>query len=245
MRGNRITDISSLARKTRINGRYIVQKKIGEGWEGVTYLVKDRLDGRQKGLKFITNTRRQKSILSQARVMVRLHHPNIVNYFTVDRFEVDGVTHLFLLLEYLKGPRLAQIIRKHFEKHDAPRLFYGLRIFYQICRGMAYVHDQRILHDDLHADNIILTGDPEYPVPKLFDFWGSRGAKKLDRMFDLKSAGLVLFELMTGQQKYNASDLEWLPSEVSRILRRTHGRVHAYRNFNEILEDLEQLRDWE
>jgi len=238
--------ITSLRKGARINGRYEVKGKIGQGWEGITYLVRDRLDGRLKGLKFITNMRRRKSIVAQARVLVRLHHPNIINYYTVDRYEADGESHLFLLVEYLQGPRLAEMIRRQFKSRKGPSLFQNLRIFYQICRGMAYVHDQQILHDDLHAENIILTGDPEAPVAKLFDFWGSRGARGVDRRaFDLRCAGDVLFELMTGRTEYKPARLSRLPREVADILRRTHARVHTYRNFHEILADLDALRDWD
>lgn len=219
---------------------------MGEGWEGVTYMVRDRLDGRTKAIKFITNARREKSILSQARVMVRLHHPNIINYYTVDQLETPEGKHFFLLLEYLHGPRLSQVIEKHFKRHDQPRLFWALRIFRQICDGMAYVHKQKLLHDDLHTDNIILTGDSEAPVPKLFDFWGSRvSTTRTDRRFDLKCAGLVLYELLTGREDYEASELEWLPPEVAAIIRKTHARVHTYRNFDEMLLDIDDLRDWD
>jgi serine/threonine protein kinase len=239
-------NISALRTGTKINGRYVVKGRIGVGWEGVTYQVKDRLDGRLKAVKFITNVKRRKAILNQARVLVRLHHPNIINYYNVDRVEIAGESHYFLLVEYLQGPRLSQVIRRHFRRSDHAPLFYGLRIFYQICRGMAYVHDQRILHDDLHTDNIILTGDLEAPTPKLFDFWGSRGGNSADRRaFDLRSAGQVLFETMTGHEDYDPAELEWLPRGVARIIRRAHARVHNYRTFHEILDDLEELRAWD
>jgi len=239
-------NISSLRTGTKINGRYTVKGRIGVGWEGVTYQVKDRLDGRLKAVKFITNVKRRKAILNQARVLVRLHHPNIINYYNVDRVEIGGESHYFLLVEYLQGPRLSQVIRRHFRRSDHAPLFYGLRIFYQICRGMAYVHDQRILHDDLHTDNIILTGDLDAPTPKLFDFWGSRGGNSADRRaFDLKSAGQVLFETMTGHEDYDPAELEWLPRGVSLIIKRAHARIHTYHTFHEILDDLEQLRAWD
>ncbi len=239
-------NISSLKRGTKINGRYEVKNRIGVGWEGVTYQVHDRLDGRLKAIKFITNVKRRKAILNQARVMVRLHHPNIINYYNVDRVEIGGESHYFLLVEYLQGPRLSEVIRRHFRRRDEAPLFFGLRVFYQICRGMAYVHDQHILHDDLHTDNVILTGEPDAPVPKLFDFWGSRGSNTVERRtFDLRSAGQVLFEMMTGHEDYDAAELQWLPREIGEIIRRAHARLHNFRNFHEILVELEALRDWD
>ena len=164
-------NVASLRRNARLNGRYRIRKKIGEGWEGVTYEVRDRLDGRVKALKLITNVKRRKAILNQARVMVRLQHPNIIDYYNVDTLKIEDETYYFLLVEYLRGPRLSDIVKKNFRRRKSPPIFETLRLFYQICRGMAYVHDQHILHDDLHTDNIIVTGDPLSPVPKLFDFW--------------------------------------------------------------------------
>ncbi|NNF06379.1 MAG: protein kinase [Candidatus Eisenbacteria bacterium] len=238
--------IANYRKGNRLNGRYVVLGKIGTGWEGITYKVRDRFDGRTKALKLITNVRRRKSILSQARVLVRLKHPNIIDYFNVDRLHVDGQSHYFLLVDYLEGPRLSEVIKKHHRKHKKPNLFYMLRVFYQICRGMAYVHDQRILHDDLHTDNIIVTGDPTQPIPKLFDFWGTQGARKISRRsFDLQCAGQVLFECMTGKETYKAKDLGRLPDDIAAIIRRAHGRVHNYKSFHEIIDDLEELRSWD
>ena len=156
-------NIEKLPRNSRINGRYLVKRRIGTGWEGVTYLVRDRLDGRPKAVKFITNTTRRKALLAQARVMVRLEHPNVIKYYNVDQIDVAGDRHYFLLMEYLEGPRLSQLITQHFRRADQPPLFDYLRIFYQICRGMAYVHERRLLHDDLHSDNLLVTGAPELP----------------------------------------------------------------------------------
>lgn len=238
-------NVKSLRKQSRINGRYEVRGRIGTGWEGVTYLVRDRLDGRQKALKFITNIKRRKSILSQARVLVQLQHPNIIDYYNVDRAEVDGESHYFLLVEYLEGPRLSETVTR-LHRLQSPPLFYFLRICYQIFRGMAYVHDQRILHDDLHTDNIILVGDPEAPTPKLFDFWGSRGANhRVMRSFDLKCAGQVLFECLTGKEHYSPGELDAVPRELADIIRRTQARVHNYSNFHQVLADFEELRAWD
>jgi len=235
-----------LKENTRLNGRYRVRGKLGEGWEGETYLVRDRLDGRFKALKIITNESRRKSLLSQARVQVRLQHPNIIDYYNVDSLTLGDETYYFLLLEYLQGPRLSQVVAKHFRRRKDPPVFSMLRIFYQICRGMAYVHDRRLLHDDLHTDNIILEGDVSAPVPKLFDFWGSRGGNATEqRAFDIRCAGQVLFECMTGRENYQPKRLVKLPREIQDIIRRTHARVHTYANFHEILRDLEELRDWD
>jgi len=232
-------------RNTKLNGRYVIQEKIGEGWEGTTYRVRDRLDGRIKALKLITNLRRRKAILNQARVLVRLQHPNIIEYYNVDSLKLNGEVCYFLLVEYLDGPRLSQVIRRR-ARRAAPQLFEMLRVFYQICRGMAYVHDRRILHDDLHTDNIILTGNPDRPVPKLFDFWGSRGAVDRERRaFDLRCAGQMLFECLTGQEGYRSADLEGIPRAVAAIVRKTQARIHNYGSFHQILGDLEALRDWD
>lgn len=239
-------DIEDLKPETRLSGRYTVRARIGVGWEGVTYKVRDRLDGRLKALKFITNTQRKRSILNQASVLVRLQHPNVIDYYTVDTLRVRGEDHYFLLLEYLQGPKLSEIVARAKRKKQRLPLFYVLRIFYQIASGMAYCHDQHILHDDLHTDNVILTGDIHAPVPKVFDFWGSRGAKIRERRaFDLKCSGQVLFECLTGMEDYKASRLKGIPEEVADILRRTQARKHTYSNFHQMVEDLDALRDWD
>jgi hypothetical protein len=50
---------------------------------------------------------------------------------------------------------------------------------------------------------------------------------------------------MTGDEDYRAKPLAALPEPVPTLIRRAYGRSRPYRSFHEVLEDLDQLRDWD
>src|SRR5688572_19360453 len=91
-------------------GRYEVLRPIGEGGMARVFLCLQRGVGRfQKRLvlkvlhpKFSGNEEAFQMFLEEARVMARLHHPNIVDVFEVDT--VDGVP--YIAIEYINGPTL-------------------------------------------------------------------------------------------------------------------------------------------
>ncbi|KAL1857824.1 mitogen-activated protein kinase kinase kinase [Paecilomyces lecythidis] len=101
--------------------------------------------------------------------MQHLEHPNIVQYLGCERGEFS----ISIYLEYISGGSIGSCLRKHgkFEESVVKSLTR------QTLDGLAYLHDQGILHRDLKADNILLDLDGSC---KISDFGIS---KKTDNIY--------------------------------------------------------------
>ncbi|OJD25909.1 STE/STE11/BCK1 protein kinase [Blastomyces percursus] len=101
--------------------------------------------------------------------MQHLEHPNIVQYLGCERGELS----ISIYLEYIPGGSIGSCLRKHgkFEESVVKSLTR------QVLSGLAYLHDQGILHRDLKADNILLDLDG---TCKISDFGIS---KKTDNIY--------------------------------------------------------------
>ncbi|KAF2399775.1 hypothetical protein EJ06DRAFT_556891 [Trichodelitschia bisporula] len=101
--------------------------------------------------------------------MQHLDHPNIVSYLGCERREFS----ISIFLEYISGGSIGSCLRKH-GKFDEPIVSSLTR---QTLSGLAYLHNEGILHRDLKADNILLDVDG---TCKISDFGIS---KKTDNIY--------------------------------------------------------------
>ena len=93
---------------------YRVLKKLGEGGMGTVYLAEQVSVGRKVAIKFLLgNYATDDAFISrfrrEARLAASLNHRNIVILYDFDQAN-DGT--LFIVMEYLSGPKLSEVIRR-------------------------------------------------------------------------------------------------------------------------------------
>ncbi|MEJ2722591.1 MAG: protein kinase, partial [bacterium] len=151
--------------------------------------------------------------IQEARAASALDHPNICTIYEIDETE-DG--RMFIAMAYYDGETLDRKI-----KDRKLRLDDALDVTVQICRGLMKAHEKGIVHRDIKPENIILTNDG---IVKILDFGlakltgrarltrvgtavgtvaymspeQARG-DEIDRRTDIWSAGVVLYEMVTGR----------------------------------------------
>src|SRR5262245_57564170 len=127
-------------------GRYAIVKRLGAGGMAEVFLARSRgAEGTDKLLvvkrilpHFAANARFRAMFVDEARVALKLNHPNVVQFYG---FEADGPT-LLLVMEYIEGldlSALAQLV--HDRKESLPP---GLcaRIAREAARGLHYAHEK-------------------------------------------------------------------------------------------------------
>ena len=164
-------------------GKYQIEAQIGRGGMGAVYRAHDPLLKRQVALKVISenvdvNDELRARFFREAQACAQLSHPNIITIH--DLGEDEG--RLFIVMEYLEGEELKQIIT---QRRDLP-LESKLALMVQICDGLAYAHQKGIVHRDIKPGNVFVLRNG---TAKVLDFGVARLASAND---DLTHTGLIM-----------------------------------------------------
>lgn len=207
-------------------GRYEIAGTLGRGGMGVVYRALDPSLGRPVALKVIRHKDAEDweasgmmaRFRNEARAAGCLNHPAIV---TVYEFGEDGEV-AYIAMEYVEGCTLKDYLQQNrrMPVGDAANLML------QLLDGLHFAHRQNIIHRDIKPSNLLLTaagklkiadfgvaridnanltrvgtlvGTPCYMAPELFL------GMPADSRSDLFSAGVVFYELLTGQQPFTGS----------------------------------------
>ena len=153
-----------IAEAARLFPGYEILNLIGRGGMGTVYQARQTALDRLVAIKlmpievsvqhdFADRFRRE------ARAMARLNHPNIVS---VHDFGQTAEGHLFIVMEYVEGSNLAEIIQQ-----AGLDLGQALSVAGQICAALGYAHGKGVVHRDIKPANVMV--DPEGNV-KVADF---------------------------------------------------------------------------
>jgi eukaryotic-like serine/threonine-protein kinase len=92
-----------------------------------------------------------RGIAAEARLLDRLSHPGIVRAF--DAVLEGDRPHL--VLEFLDGPRLSTLIRRH-----GVVVEQLAQLALELCSGLHYLRSRRVVHLDVKPRNVVMTGPP-------------------------------------------------------------------------------------
>ncbi|MEH1830808.1 MAG: serine/threonine-protein kinase [Nostoc sp.] len=162
-----------IAAGTLIDNRYIIQKLLGQGGLGRTYLAFDTrrfnepcvlkefapIGTGESGLEQYRNLFKR-----EAKILHQLQHPQIPKFLAC--FEGDG--RLFLVQEYVDGKtysRLLGELQRQGRNFSEEEVIEWLK---NLLPVLEYVHQHNIIHRDISPDNIMLPDGKDQPV--LIDF---------------------------------------------------------------------------
>ncbi len=140
-----------------INGRYQVEKLLGQGGMGRVYLADDNQFNQKVAIKIIHLDPGDSHLRfrREFRLMSRLEHPNVVS--TVESGQYNNKP--FLVMAYLSGGSLDQ--RYGGGAKNIKDTIKRLELIIQTCGALSYIHSQNIIHRDLKPENIMLEPDEQ------------------------------------------------------------------------------------
>lgn len=204
-----------------LDGRYLVESQIARGGMATVYLARDVRLERTVALKIAhPELARDREFvdrfIGEARAVARLSSPSVVAVF--DQGSTGDLN--YIAMEYVPGPTLRELLvaRGRLSPREA------LDIIERVLAGLAVAHDAGIVHRDVKPENVLLGNGTSV---KVADFGLARAESGIrhtrsglligtaaylapeqvisnaaDQRTDVYAAGVMLFELLTGQQPH-------------------------------------------
>ncbi len=228
---------------TVVGGKYRLGELLGLGGMGVVHRAEHISLGRPVAVKFLhhllaSDAAAVARFRNEASATARLTHPNVVS--VLDYREDDDGTP-FLVMEYVDGRSLRAIVAD-----GAVDVGRTLKIGVQILAALRAAHSARVVHGDVKSANVLVEQRRDGERVKLVDFGLARVGRPVDEIVDaddtafagtpgylapevilggaptpasdLYSVGIVLYELLTGQNPFG-------DGQSVDILRRSLGDV--------------------
>jgi serine/threonine-protein kinase len=207
-----------------LEGRYTVERELGQGGMAIVYLGRDLRYDRAVALKVIRPELRPglgtERFLREIQIAAQLSHPHILPLF--DSGEFDGV--LYYVMPYVEG----QSLRTRLLREGRLPVEEAVRIAVEVLSGLAHAHARDVVHRDVKPENILLAqgtavltdfgiaqavaqggserlteagllvGSPAYMSPE-------QVAGQIDPRSDLYAVGCVLYEMLTGAPPFGGT----------------------------------------
>lgn len=202
-----------------IDGRYLVVSKVAHGGMSTVYLAKDLRLGRNIALKILhphlaTDTAFIARLGREAQSAASLSHPHVVQIHD----HGVGPQHAYLVFEFIDGYTLRDVVNENGAL--SPR--QALNLLDPVVEGLAAAHNAGLVHRDVKPENVLISrqgwvkigdfglsravttstntgtllGTVGYIAPELARGQGG------DARSDIYSAGIMLYELLTGSQPF-------------------------------------------
>ncbi|MFB8235267.1 protein kinase [Kitasatospora purpeofusca] len=211
------------------NGRYVLQRVLGEGGMASVHLAYDSVLDRQVALKSMhaelgRDDSFKERFRREAQAVARLEHPNIVTvYDSGEDIAPDGSSTPYIVMQLIDGKGLRDAINEAVGQHGAMPVEEALRVTIGVLNALEASHDMGLVHRDIKPGNVMF--DRKGNV-KVMDFGIARAlesgvtsmtqtgmvvgtpqylspeqalGKPVDARSDLYSVGVMLFEMITGQ----------------------------------------------
>ena len=209
-----------------LEGRYRVERQLGEGGMATVYLADDLRHERKVALKVLKPELAAvvgaERFLAEIKTTANLQHPHILPLF--DSGEADGF--LFYVMPCVEGESLRDRLNRD---HQLP-VVEAVRIASDVAEALAYAHGHGVIHRDIKPANILIhsgrpvisdfgialavgaagggrltetglsLGTPHYMSPEQ-----ATGDQSVGPATDIYALGCVLYEMLVGEPPYTGS----------------------------------------
>ena len=211
-----------------LDGRYEITERLARGGMATVYRGIDTRLTRTVAVKIMhvglgDDQEFARKFDHEARAAARLSHPNVVSVFDQGADAVDGdVVRPYIVMEYVEGQTLRDVINAHAPLDPVA----ALDLLEPVVAALAAAHDAGLVHRDVKPENVLL-GDrgrvkvADFGLAKAISSQTQTATQGLligtvsylppelvtsghaDARSDVYSAGVVLFELLTGRKPHS------------------------------------------
>ena len=130
-------------------GRFVPEKILGKGGQGVVYLAADPKLERQVAIKtLLTGNADPGRLIDEAKHVAKLDHPGIVPVY-----EIDTTAHsVYLVYQFVAGDTLGAWLKNNSNRQPKD----CVSIVRQILEAMKYAHESGLIHRDLSPANVLI-----------------------------------------------------------------------------------------
>jgi eukaryotic-like serine/threonine-protein kinase len=249
---------------------YKILERLGKGRMAGVYKAQHPL-GQIVAIKVLPPSKAQDANMlgrfhREARLALRLKHPNIVR-----TFQTGAVEDLhYIVMEYLEGETLEEVLTRRGKLPPGE----AVRLVHQALQGLQHIHAQGLVHRDLKPSNMMLIGSsPDGTIDatlKLLDIGlgrmlfdetadtenltsegvllgtpdymspeQARDPRTIDIRSDIYSLGCVLYHLLSGQPPFPDTNI------ISQMIRHATETPKPLKVFNPAVPDgLQQIVNW-
>ncbi len=212
-------------------GRYVIEKLLGSGAMGKVYLAYDPILGRTVAVKIVAIDPRIQTeargdylarFSAEAKASAKLNHPSIVQVY--DAGEENNEP--WIAFQFVEGETLEKILSQRLRLTLRRALLFAI----DIASALQQAHGWNIIHRDVKPANILIErksgiamladfgiaqaqwslpvkdgtaiGSPGYMSPEQID------GKEVDQRSDLFSLGIVLYQMVSGENPFLRNTIE-------------------------------------
>jgi eukaryotic-like serine/threonine-protein kinase len=209
-----------------IADRYELEELVGTGGMSTVFRARDNQLGRRVAIKILhehyaSDPEYLERFRREPRAVARLSHPNIVT--VIDRGDDDG--RQYIVFEHVEGENLKELV----QRTGRLPVRRALELTLAVADGLAFAHDEGLVHRDVKPQNVLLSREGEV---KVTDFGIARSleveqgvtqtgtvlgtgeylapeqasGKPVSPATDVYSLGVVLWELLAGDVPFSGEN---------------------------------------
>ena len=213
---------------TVLEGRYFVERKLGQGGFGTVYLASDnKVISRKIVVKVmhseeLANDWRKKKFRQELEALARINHPSVIGVLDCGETP-DGCP--YIVMQYIDGVSLRSLLTP-----EGLPLGRVANLIKQIGRALTAAHEAGILHRDLKPENIMVQTSEDEEFVKVIDFGVAKvrnsiietstardvavgtiaymspeqlNAQPINAASDIYALGIIAYEMLTGKRPLN------------------------------------------
>ena len=213
-----------------LDRRYRIGRRIARGGMASVYEATDTRLDRIVAVKVMhpglgDDDEFAQRFVREARAAARLNHPHVVGVYDQGDDTADGTDTVFLVMEYVPGHTLRDVIRKEAPMPPAR----ALALLEPVVSALAAAHRAGLIHRDVKPENVLIADEAHGSTIKVADFGLAKAVSadtqhtatggvligtvsylapelvvdgRADARADVYAVGVVLYELLTGSKPH-------------------------------------------